>query len=125
MTSFAVKEKQNFVEVRIQGGYEKTLSIEWIIEIQNDGTFYTTYQILHLEKHLPKQMKLRVGVDCGGLDELGIAYILDPSVDTLSWRRNLDPDQEGRISLYPRDHISRNQGTVSALPDPISGVKCQ
>ena len=112
MTSFAVKEKQNFVEVRIQGGYKKTLSIEWIIEIQNDGTFYTTYQILHLEKHLPKQMKLRVGVDCGGLDELGIAYILDPSVDTLSWRRNLDPDQEGRISLYPRDHISRNQGTA-------------
>ena len=112
MTSFAVKEKQNFVEVRIQGGYEKTLSIEWIIEIQNDGTFYTTYEILHLEKHLPKQIKLRVGVDCGGLDELGIAYILDPSVDTLSWRRNLDPDQEGRISLYPRDHISRNQGTA-------------
>ncbi len=112
MTSFAVKEKQNFVEVRIQGGYEKTLSIEWIIEIQNDGTFYTTYQILHLEKHLPKQIKLRVGVDCGGLDELGIAYILDPSVDTLSWRRNLDPDQEGRISLYPTDHISRNQGTA-------------
>ena len=64
MTSFAVKEKQNFVEVRIQGGYEKTLSIEWIIEIQNDGTFYTTYEILHLEKHLPKQIKLRVGVDC-------------------------------------------------------------
>lgn len=112
MTSFAVKEKQNFVEVRIQGGYEKTLSIEWIIEIQNDGTFYTTYEILHLEKHLPKQIKLRVGVDCGGLDELGIAYILDPSVDTLSWRRNLDPDQEGRISLYPTDHISRNQGTA-------------
>lgn len=112
MTSFAVKEKQNFVEVRIQGGYEKTLSIEWIIEIQNDGTFYTTYQILHLEKHLPKQIKLRVGVDCGGLDELGIAYILDPSVDTLSWRRNMDPDQEGRISLYPKDHISRNQGTA-------------
>ena len=112
MTSFAVKEKQNFAEVRIQGGYEKTLSIEWIIEIQNDGTFYTTYQILHLEKHLPKQIKLRVGVDCGGLDELGIAYILDPSVDTLSWRRNMDPDQEGRISLYPKDHISRNQGTA-------------
>ena len=112
MTSFAVKENQNFVEVRIQGGYEKTLSIEWIIEIQNDGTFYTTYEILHLEKHLPKQIKLRVGVDCGGLDELGIAYILDPSVDTLSWRRNMDPDQEGRISLYPTDHISRNQGTA-------------
>lgn len=112
MTSFAVKENRNFVEVRIQGGYEKTLSIEWIIEIQNDGTFYTTYQILHLEKHLPKQMKLRVGVDYGGLDELGIAYILDPSVDTLFWRRNLDPDQEGRISLYPTDHISRNQGTA-------------
>ena len=57
-------------------------------------------------------MKLRVGVDYGGLDELGIAYILDSSVDTLSWRRNLDPDQEGRISLYPTDHISRNQGTA-------------
>lgn len=110
LTSFTVEEKQNSVEVRIQGGYEKTLSIEWKIEIQDDGTFYTTYQILHLEKHLPKQMKLRVGVDCGGLDELGMAYILDPSVDALSWQRNLDPDQEGRISIYPEDHISRNQG---------------
>ena len=24
----------------------------------------------------------------------------------------MDPDQEGRISLYPKDHISRNQGTA-------------
>jgi hypothetical protein len=112
LTSFETEEKEDAVELKIQGGYEKTLSIEWKIRILADGTFYTGYQILHLEKHLPKQMKLRVGVDCGGLDELGMAYILDPSVDTLSWQRNLDMDQEGRISLYPADHISRNQGTA-------------
>lgn len=125
MTSFAVKEKQNFVEVRIQGGYEKTLSIEWIIEIQNDGTFYTTYEILHLEKHLPKQIKLRVGVDCGGLDELGIAYIL-----VHLW--TLYPGEEIWIQIrrdeflfIPRTIFHEIRELQSALPDPISGVKCQ
>lgn len=101
--------------VRIRGGYEKTLTICWLITVYEDGRLDTSYTIEHLEKFLPKQLKLRVGVDCGGLDELGVYYLTDPAMDTLSWRR------EGDFTVYPEDHISRNQGTASRACVPDGG----
>lgn len=112
LTSFGTEEKEGFIRAEICGGYEKTLSVKYTIDIYPDGTFYTAYEILHMEKHLPKQIKMRVGVDNGGLDELGIAYLLDPAADTLSWKRKVNTEKEGEVSLYPADHIARNAGTA-------------
>ena len=53
-----------------------------------------------------------MGVDCGGLDELGITYLADPSMDTLSWRTSPGVRQEDDYAWYPEEHISRHTGTA-------------
>lgn len=112
LNSFEAREEGTSALVVIQGGYRHTLEITWKIAVRPDGEFTTQYTIGRMEKSIPKQLKLRVGVDCGGLDELGAAYFADPSMDTLSWKRSVDPDREGAYSWYPQDHISRNAGTA-------------
>lgn len=112
LTDFDAKETSQGAEVVIRGGYRGTLEITWKINVLPDGEFTTTYTIGRMDKSVPKQLKLRVGVDCGGLDELGAAYLADPSMDTLSWSRKVNPDREGGYPWYPEDHISRNVGTA-------------
>jgi len=116
--SVNVEEKNGMVLVSITGGYENTMSLLWEISIKADGTFTTAYTILHLEKTLPKALKLRVGVDAGGLDELGVMYLAAPSMEFLTWRR------KGYYSLYPADHISRNTGCANRYTsDHKFGIK--
>lgn len=112
LTAFSVRELFDRVQVQIKGGYEKTLSMTWEITIDQDGTLTTSYYIEHLEKCLPRQLKLRVGVDCGGLDELGVAYLAAPFMDSFTWRRAVDPDALEVYSWYPKNHISRITGTA-------------
>lgn len=112
LTTFEAAGTPRGAEVLIRGGYRGTLEITWKIEVRPDGEFTTEYSIERMEKSIPRQLKLRVGVDCGGLDELGVAYLADPSMDTLSWKRLVDLDKEGAYLWYPADHISRNLGTA-------------
>ncbi len=112
LNSMDCKETSQGAEVIIHGGYRRSIELTWKITVTPSGEFTTQYHIDRLEKGLPKQLKLRVGVDCGGLDELGVAYLADPSMDTLSWRRSVNADQEGSYTWYPEDHISRNTGTA-------------
>lgn len=112
LRSQSFQETEGGVEVIIRGGYEDSLELTWNMQIRPDGSFTTAYTIDRLEKTLPRQLKLRVGIDCGGLDERGIGFLADPSMDTLSWRRLVEPDREGSYTWYPPDHISRNVGTA-------------
>ena len=45
-----------------------------------------------------------MGVDCGGLDEIGVYFIASPVMDTFQWRR------KGQWTVYPDDHIGRCEG---------------
>ncbi len=110
LTSFGVKETGTGVEVTIEGGYRDTLAVTFRIFLAAGGVFTTSYMLGSLKKPLPKALKLRVGVDGGGLDELGVAYLADPSMDTLDFERNFDPDREWGYAWYPEDHISRRKG---------------
>lgn len=92
--------------VRIRGGYTDTADVTFTVRIRKDASFVTEYRIDRLYAAMPKEMKLRVGVDAGGLDELGVAYIAAPGMDSLSWKR------EGRYTVYPGDHIARLSGTA-------------
>lgn len=112
LTSFDVNKTQEGASVRTRGGYRDTLTMEWRILIHGDGSFVTEYTIGELFKELPRQIKLRVGVDDGGLDELGVSYLAAPGMDMLSWKRKQIPDREWGYSWYPEDHISRNKGTA-------------
>lgn len=100
------------IVLQLEGGYEGTLDLTWKITLTQTGDLLTEYEIHKLYKNLPKQLKLRVGVDCGGPDELGIAYLTAPTMDTITWRRLVDEDREGAYTYYPQDHIARSRGTA-------------
>lgn len=85
----------------------KVMDVTFTIRILPDAAFVTRCRVDRLYVPLPREIKLRVGVDAGGLDELGIAYVAAPGMDTLSW------DREGRYTVYPPDHIGRLSGTAS------------
>lgn len=102
--AFTVKDVTHGVDVIIDGSYEKTMDVTFTITLCADGRFKTAYRINKLYAAMPKAVKLRVGVDCGGLDEIGVAYLADGAFDTLSWER------EGEWSIYPDTHIARNKG---------------
>lgn len=110
LASFDAVETGGAAEVTIDGSYEGTLALIWKMRLYPDGTFTTSYRITRMDAHLPKQLKLRVGVDAGGLDERGIAFICDPAMDTFAWNRCVDPDSEVDYTWYPPDHIARNRG---------------
>lgn len=112
LSSFEAKQTDSGVQVKIRGGYRDTLSMEWRILIEENGSFATEYVIEQVFRELPRQIKLRVGVDDGGLDELGVSYLAAPGMDMLSWKRKRIPDGEWGYSWYPEDHISRNHGTA-------------
>lgn len=90
--------------VRISGSYTGTADVTFTIRIRRDASFVTEYRIDRLYAAMPREKKLRVGVDAGGLDELGISFIAAPGMDSLGWKR------EGRYTLYPEDHIARLEG---------------
>lgn len=122
MNSFVVQEKQMkdesdyCAEIVTVGEYKDSLTVEWRIFVKANGEFCTKYRILHVNKYLPKALKLRVGVDCGGLDELGIAYLAAPGLDIFSWKKKLGLYDDANYTWYPSDHISRNIGTAKRIP---------
>lgn len=117
LDSFEAKQTEEGAAVKIRGGYRDTLKMEWRILIDGLGGFVTEYSIEQVFKELPRQIKLRVGVDGGGLDELGVSYLAAPGMDMLSWKRKQIPDNDWGYSWYPEDHISRNEGAAARFSE--------
>ena len=101
------KAKGDEVVVTIVGGYKDSADVAFVLTFDGDGGFTTRYTIKKLHRMLPHSEKLRVGVDCGGLDELGVCYIAPSGTDTFHWQR------KGDYTVYPQDHISRNEGIAA------------
>ena len=113
-----ITEGNGQVTMVTSGRYGQEMEVTFTIDILSDGTIKTAYTIDRLYVKLPKQIKLRVGVDCGGLDELGVYYLADPSLDTLSWKR------KGLWTIYPEEHIARCEGTAGRRsPGSTFGVE--
>ena len=100
----STEKGQNEAVVKIKGSYGDVLYVTFNVGIDGEGLITTGYTIDKITRPMPRTVKIRVGVDCGGLDELGVYYILDGRLDTLEWER------KGLWSAYPEDHISRNRG---------------
>ena len=104
--AITARPQGNAVLVEIQGAYKNTAEVRFALHIGRDGTVGVDYTIVKLLRALPHREKLRVGVDCGGLDELGVAFFAAPRMDRLYWRR------DGAFTVYPEDHISRCEGVA-------------
>lgn len=104
--SIAASEESGAVCITIHGMYENTVVVTFTLQVYGDGVIDTHYTVEKLLRPLPHAEKLRVGVDCGGLDELGVAFLAAPSVDRFAWTR------KGMHSWYPEDHIARNEGVA-------------
>jgi len=105
MSLFDIISRKPFkCEIKISGSYGAQIDVTFVITVFADGTMHTRYTVDNLKVPLPKQIKLRVGVDCGGLDEIGVYYMASPSMDTLQWKR------KGLWTVYPDDHIGRCEG---------------
>lgn len=104
--------------VTICGSYGKDLKVTFTLHIDQQGLMETTYTLDRMRLLLPWEMKIRVGVHTGGLNELGIFYKLSSAVDGIFWER------EAGTAHWPADHIARRQGSAmreAELPPPAYG----
>lgn len=92
--------------VTICGSYGEGMDVTFVLRIRPDGVFSAEYTVDRLSLPLPANRKLRVGVDCGGLSELGISFLAAPGMDSLSWVR------EAGAWEFPAESMSRRQGTA-------------
>ncbi len=107
LNTFSWKEGKNSISLESHGRYGTKADVTYHFTVTANGTLTIRYTINQLTAPLPPQIKLRVGVDCGGLDELGITLEAAAGTDCLSWQRN------GAYSIYPADSIGRNIGTAA------------
>ena len=92
------------------GAYGAVCKVSFELSLYRNGEIETSCNILSLSKPMPHTVKAGIGMDPGGLNELGVWYKLCPGYEELSWER------KGLWSCYPEDHIGRRKG-VARLRD--------
>ncbi len=106
--------------VTISGAYGDALDVCFVLYIDGNANIRTEYTIEKVKIRMPRAIKTRVGVDRGGLDELGVAYLLDGKFDYIKWKRR------GFWTTYPEDHIGRTVGSCrknSSYKQPVFAEK--
>ncbi len=93
--------------VTLLGAYDAVCRVRFTLRLQNDGTVDTRAEILTLSKPMPRSVKAGVGIDPGGLNEWGIAWLAAPGCESLFWRRSAP------VSWYPQEHIGRAEGVAA------------
>ena len=84
------------------------------IRIDGTGTMRVRYTVKHIPDMAPASRMLPWdGTDTGGYSEVGVKFTLPATVDRLQW------DRRGLWTVYPDDHIGREQGSAqrNAAPD--------
>lgn len=100
------EESQEEPEIISSGWYGDQVKVTFRMRFQNSGEIKVAYRIDQMNVSMPDRIKLRVSVSCGGLNEIGVGFTCVSGMDTLSWKR------DGQWSVYPDDHIARNEGTA-------------
>ena len=105
-------KSKNEAVINIKGAYI-SFNVAMELRIDGQGMIPTNYCIETIPD-LPSQAKKIPwnNNSVGGYSEAGIAFDLSPEVDRLSWKRN------GLWSVYPENHIGRNEGTALRNPSP-------
>gem|GEM_PF-277376 len=102
LTSLESSVKGNEAVIDVRGSYAGTLAA-YLLKVDGGGGLTVVYDI----KGRPE-----------GAAETGIAFILPESASSLSWKRT------GLHTVYPDDHIGRNEGTAIKLrPGPADAYR--
>lgn len=105
------------IAVTTEGEYENSVSLQWSFVFSLDGTLRVGYRIGQLTGELPHQMKLRVGVDNGGLDEMGFGFDAAPGMDAAEFALRYQ-GASGRYNTAPAGTMTSNPQTVYLSKDP-------
>ncbi len=88
------------------GSYGAVCRVRFTLRIATDGTLNTVCDILTLAKPMPHSVKAGVGLDPGGLNEYGIAWLAAPAAQSVDWTR------DALYPVYPDGHIGRPAGSA-------------
>lgn len=80
--------------------------VQFTITVSAGGTMEIEYAATELYRPMPPRVKAQIGLDPGGLDELGISFVLPGETQQLHWIRR------GLWEIYPQDHPGRTKGTA-------------
>lgn len=107
-----VKKVKNEAVINIKGAYT-SFNVAMELRVDGQGMITINYCIETIPDLPPQARKIPWDESSvGGYSEVGIAFDLSPEVDRLSWKRN------GLWSVYPGNHIGRNEGTALRNPSP-------
>lgn len=90
----------------IEGHFGTDLKARFELKFTAGGKLTTEFTPITIGRPMPHTVKANIGVDPGGLDELGIAYLLPERFDRLKFKRR------GLWKEYPDTHIGRCEGTA-------------
>lgn len=122
LNEFSCKMEGDRAVVVSRGAYRDTLALTWTVTVSPDGALTVSYRVDALFAELPRNLKLRVGVDDGGLDELGIAFPASAKTDGFAFARVIDEDAEDDYAWYPEGHLARNFGEAKrSAPQGVWG----
>lgn len=86
-----IEMKDEEAIVQIQGCYDESLKVNFILSIDCHGLIEVDYEILSDIEH-------------ENLRELGVNFNIPVNVEQIQWKK------KGILSVYPKDHIGRNEG---------------
>ena len=90
------------------GGHGDALALTWRYRLcARTGELTIALRVDGAGVRMPTSRKLRVGTDCGGLDEYGFSLVAAGGQDRLSWRGS------GEYSVCPSDFIARGRGCAA------------
>ena len=92
------KDDENIV-IEIKGTYNSKIPANLKLTINANGKIKTHYQV----KKIPDEY----------IREIGIKYVLEDNLDSISWKR------QSYWSYYPPDHLSTQSGIVSLYPETL------
>lgn len=101
-----VMEEGPYDSVVTTGWYGSEIKVRYQFDFQRDGRLHISYTLQEVSAAMPSARKLRVSKDMGGLDELGLSFVLAPGMDTLEWKR------KAPFHTFPEDHIAREKGSA-------------
>lgn len=74
--SIRAAEHNGTIQVRICGGYTKTLDLDYLLTLSPTGKMKTETIIRKIYRHMPHIVKAGIGLTSGGLSEKGISFLL-------------------------------------------------